>query len=269
MRMEPGTVAVITGAASGIGRALAADLAARGATVACVDRDADALAAAAPAGAVSQHVADVADAPAMRALANDVVARHGGVHLLVNNAGVSVAGAFERVPLDDLRWIMSVNFWGVVHGCDAFLPHLRRASAAWIVNVASDFALVGCPTKTGYCASKFAVRGFSESLRAELYGSAVGLTVAYPGATDTAIVRRGRVVDAAAQAEEAQLLARGRPAASVAATILRAVERERARVLIGSETRLIDLATRLAPAWTNAIVARVRDRVPFLRLEPR
>jgi short-subunit dehydrogenase len=265
MRIGPGIVAVVTGAASGIGRAVADAVTARGGTVAGVDRDGDALAGVQLA---SRHVVDVADADAMRPLAADVVARHGAVHLLVNNAGVSLAGPFERVPLDDLRWIMGVNFWGVVHGCEAFLPHLRRAPRAWIVNVASDFALVGCPTKTGYCASKFAVRGFSDSLRAELYGSTVGLTVAYPGATDTAIVRRGRVIDTEAQAQEAQLLARGRSAASVAAAILRAVERERGRVLIGAETRLIDVATRVAPAWTNAIVARVRDRVPFLRLQP-
>lgn len=269
MRMGAGSVAVVTGAASGIGHAVAVALAARGVTVACVDRDADALAAAQLPPRATAHVADVADAGAMHALARDVVARHRNVNLLVNNAGVSVAGAFERVPLDDLRWIMAVNFWGVVHGCDAFLPHLRRAPTGWIVNVASDFALVGCPTKTGYCASKFAVRGFSDALRAELHGSTVGLTVAYPGATDTAIVRRGRVVDAEAQAQEAQLLARGRPSANVAAAIVRAVERGRGRVLIGGETRLIDLATRLAPAWTNAIVARIRDRIPFLRLEPR
>ncbi|MCW5892308.1 MAG: SDR family oxidoreductase [bacterium] len=266
MRLGTGTIAVVTGAASGIGRALATTLAARGCTVAGVDRDGDALADVALA---SRHVADVADAAAMRALAADVVARHGGVALLVNNAGVSVAGPFERVPLDDLRWIMGVNFWGVVHGCEAFLPHLRRAPTGWIINVASDFALVGCPTKTGYCASKFAVRGFSEALRAELYGSSIGLTVAYPGATDTAIVRRGRVVDTNAQAAEARLLARGRAPEAVAAAIVRAVERGRGRVLVGSETRLADLASRLAPAWTNALVARVRDRVPFLRLAPR
>ena len=188
-------VAVVTGAASGIGRALAQDLARRGADLALVDVSAAALAetaglCAARGRGVTTHIADVADAARMKALAAEVVAAHGRVELLVNNAGVSVTGTFEEQSLDDWRWIVGVNFWGVVHGCKFFLPHLRRAREAHIVNLSSMFGLIGLPTQSSYCATKFAVRGFSEALWAELRGSGIGVTTVHPGGVRTNIARR-------------------------------------------------------------------------------
>ena len=145
----------MTGAASGIGRALAQDLAGRGADLALVDVSAAALAetaqhCAASGRRVTTHVADVADAARMEALAAEVMAQHGRVELLVNNAGVSVSGKFEEQSLDDWRWIVGVNFWGVVHGCKFFLPHLRKAREAHIVNLSSMFGLIGLPTQSSY-----------------------------------------------------------------------------------------------------------------------
>lgn len=269
MRSFRDRVAVVTGAAGGIGRGIAAALAARGCPVALVDRDAAGLAAAAAlqerGDRVSAHVADVADREAVAALPEAVLRAHGAVHLLVNNAGVSLAGPLEAVSLTDFDWAFRVNFWGVAHGCAAFLPHLRRADAAHIVNVASDFALIGCPTKTAYCATKFAVRGFTEALRAELYGTSVGVTCVYPGPVATGIVRQGRAWDAAKAALEDRFLAeRGLPVECAVAPILRGIERNRARVLIGRETRAIDWVTRLSPELAATLVGRLRKRIPFL-----
>jgi short-subunit dehydrogenase len=267
MRIGAETVAVVTGAASGIGRAVAAALAARGAAVALVDRDADGLAGtqAALGARTSLHVVDVADRAAMGALPAAVVAAHGAVHLLVNNAGVAIAGRFEDVTLDDFDWIVGVNFWGTVHACHAFLPHLRGAPASHVVNVLSDFALFGFPTKSHYCATKFAVRGFSEALRAELHGSTVGLTCVYPGPVATRIFATQRVVDERKRALEADFVRRrALPAETVAARIVAGVERGAARVLIGKETHAIDAAARLAPATTQRLVAMAARRVPFV-----
>jgi short-subunit dehydrogenase len=194
-----------------------------------------------------------------------VLSAHGAVHLLVNNAGVAVAGRFEETPLADFDWIMGVNFWGTVHACHAFLPHLRRAPAAHVVNVLSDFALFGFPTKSHYCATKFAVRGFSEALRAELAGSTVGLTCAYPGPVATGLFGSARVADERKRALERQFVGtRALPAATVAARILRGVARGAARVLIGRETIAIDAAARLAPSLVQAAVPRAARRLPFV-----
>jgi short-subunit dehydrogenase len=270
MRLLPDRVAVVTGAASGIGRGISEALARRGCDLALVDRDEAGLRETAEclgdAGrTISLHVTDVADRARMEALPRAVLDAHGRVHLLVNNAGVSVAGPLAELSLDDFEWIVGVNFWGVVHGCKFFLPHLLREKEAHIVNVLSGFGLLGFPTKSAYCATKFAARGFSEALRAELAGSPVGLTCAYPGPMNTNIVRGGRAWDAAKQEREARFLAeRGIPVEAVAARIVRGVERNRARVLIGREPHAIDFMKRLCPDLADALVARMRKRIPFV-----
>jgi short-subunit dehydrogenase len=270
MRLAPGQVAVVTGAAGGIGRGVAGALAARGLRLALVDRDAEGLEGTAAAlrgdgDRISRHVLDVADRAAYAALPGAVLAAHGHVHLLVNNAGVSLAGPLEALSLDDWEWIVGVNFWGVFHGCRFFLPHLRAAGEAHIVNVTSDFALIGCPTKTAYCATKFAVRGLTEALRAELHDTGVGVTCVYPGPVATGIIRGGRAWDRKKAAIEARFLEeRGLAVERVVAPILRGIERNAARVLIGRETHAIDRMTRLSPALAAALVARLRRRVPFL-----
>jgi short-subunit dehydrogenase len=268
VRLERGQVAVVTGAGSGIGLAVARALAARGLRLALVDLRPDRRTAArddllSRAPAVSTHTIDVANAAAVRDLADQVRREHGGAALLVTSAGVAHLGPFADTSLDDLAWVMNVNFWGTVHCCAAFLPLLKEGGAGHVVTVSSCFGWVGFPGKAGYCASKFAVRGFSETLRAELRGSGVGVTVAYPGPVATNIVRDGRAADAAARDAEAAFLARrGVAAERVAAKILRGVERNAARVVVGFDYRAIDWLVRLAPTWTQWLVGRYGARFP-------
>jgi len=261
MRSFSDRVAVVTGAASGIGRALALELASRGADLALVDVDEAGL------GRVAAEVesrgrrastwrVDVADAEAMAALPREVAARHGAVHLLVNNAGVSVSGTLEEQSLEDLRWIVGINFWGVVHGCKFFLPLLRQADEAHIVNLSSMFGLIGLPTQSSYCATKFAVRGLSESLWSELRQAGIGVTCVHPGGVRTNIVRASRTGDAEFKARMVERFERmALPPEEAARQILRAVERNRMRVLVCRESVATDWLKRLVPTSIHHLVA--------------
>jgi short-subunit dehydrogenase len=255
-----GKVAVVTGAASGIGRALAGVLARRGCSLALADVDEAGLAE--TAGQVeaqgrraSVHAVDVADWERVVAFADEAVAAHGGVDLVVNNAGVSVTGTLEEQSIEDLRWIVGVNFWGVVHGCKAFLPHLRKRPEGHLVNVSSVFGLIGLPTQSSYCATKFAVRGFSEALWAELADSRIGVTVVHPGGVRTNIVRASRTADAAAKARMIETFERRALAPeAVAEQIARGVERGALRVRVCRETYAVDWAKRLFPSAVHRLV---------------
>jgi short-subunit dehydrogenase len=213
-------------------------------------------------------VCDVADFEALESVANAVGAVHGPVHVLINNAGITVAAPVEDLSFEHFQRVMAVNFWGVVHGCRAFLPHLRaaaeRGETAAVCNVLSEFALMSLPTKAAYAASKHAARAFTEALGAELYGTGIVVTAAYPGATATELVRRGYAVDQVKREREAEFLTRGMHPDVVARKILRGIERGRARVLVGKDARLIDVATRLAPSVVRGVVRRFWRRVPFL-----
>lgn len=262
MRELRGRTAVVTGAASGIGRALAAILAQRGCALALADVDAAGLEETATRARVigirvSCHVVDVADWDRMVAFADDVQREFGGADLLVNNAGVSVTGTLEEQSIEDLRWIVGVNFWGVVHGCKAFLPLLRQRPEAHIVNVSSLFGIIGLPTQSSYCATKFAVSGFSEALWAELADSGIGVTVVHPGGVKTNIVKASRTADAALK--QAAIERFGRQAMAperVAERIVRGVERGEMRVRICRETFVVDWAKRLFPAGVHRLVRR-------------
>jgi len=263
MRKLEGRVAVVTGAGSGIGRATALLLAERGCALALVELNEASLAESADlvraAGRkVSTHVADVADRARMEHLPGEVLSEHGHVHILVNNAGVSVIGTLLEQKLDDFAWLMGINFWGVVYGCKLFLPFLLAEDEAQIVNISSMFGFIGVPTQISYNASKYAVRGFSEALSSELSGTNVGVTCVHPGGIRTNVVRSSRI-SSERDAEDKRLTIetferRAHSPEKAARKIVRAIERKQARVRIGPEAYLTDWAKRLFPVSTQRLV---------------
>lgn len=254
LRLE-GRTAVVTGAASGIGRAIALSLARRGCHLALADLNEAGLAETAAAAAcvpVSTHRLDVAEPAAVAAFPEKVLAEHGRADLLVNNAGVAVGGSFEEIDAADFAWLFDINFWGVVRMTRAFLPLLHKSDDARIVNLSSIFGIVAPPGQTAYAASKFAVRGFSESLRRELAGSRVGVTAVHPGGIATAIAENARVPKAVPAEEVAQQRAAFKkflrmPPERAGEIIVRAIERRRARILVGTDAKIMALLERLAP----------------------
>ncbi|MFZ3391911.1 SDR family NAD(P)-dependent oxidoreductase [Rhodococcus sp. 7Tela_A2] len=266
-----GRVVVITGAASGIGRALAVDLAGRGATLALSDVDTVGLAETARlasslgAEVKSDHL-DVTQREAVYAYADAVVARFGKVNQLYNNAGIAYHGEFERSEFKDIERIVDVDFWGVVNGTKAFLPHLIASGDGHLINVSSLFGLLGIPGQTAYNAAKFAVRGFTESLRQEMLIAKhpVRVTCVHPGGIKTAIARNAAVPDGDDQQSFAQFfdskLARTTPEAA-AKTILRGVRKNRPRVLIGADAKLLDGWVRIVGPSYQRVVATVAGRI--------
>lgn len=269
MQLENRT-AVVTGAASGIGRALALSLARRGCHLALADINEAGLAqtaerVAAPDLRVTFHRLDVADAGAVAAFPELVRDVHPGVDLLFNNAGVAMGGTFEQLSATDFEWLFAINFWGIVRITRAFLPFLKASDDARLVNVSSVYGLIGPPRQTAYAASKFAVRGFSEALRHELEGSNVGVTVVHPGGIATSIADSARVPAGADPGEVAQ----GRAAANkllttppeeAAEAIVRGVERRQPRILVGAHARTVDLLARLAPTSYWRLLMRLASR---------
>ncbi|GAB3476516.1 SDR family NAD(P)-dependent oxidoreductase [Amycolatopsis cihanbeyliensis] len=258
-----GKVAVITGAGSGIGRALALDLAARGARLAVSDVDsvriADTAAHCEKIGAeVRSYRLDVADRAAVLAHAEDVAADFGTVNLVVNNAGVALTSSVAEMEWEHLDWLMGINFWGVVHGTKAFLPHLTASGDGHLVNVSSVFGFIGVPTQGAYNAAKFAVRGFTEALRQEmlLERGPVRVSCVHPGGIKTNIARDSRGLQGAEAAKAVRAfdgVARTSPEAAAAA-IVRGVQRNRARILIGADARIIDLLPRVLGAGYQRLV---------------
>jgi short-subunit dehydrogenase len=194
----------------------------------------------------------------MERLPGEVMAEHGHVHVLVNNAGVAVSGTLLDQSLDDFAWIVGINFWGVVYGCKLFLPQLLAEEEAHIVNVSSLFGLVGVPTQISYNATKYAVRGISEALISELSGTRVGVTCVHPGGIRTNIVRAARA-STPGDEEEIRVAAerferRAMPPEKAARKIVRAIERNQARLRIGVETYVGDWAKRLFPVSTQRLI---------------
>lgn len=271
MRSLDGKVVVITGAGSGIGRALALACAGRGSRLALSDVDGAGLAgtveAAAAAGAreVLPDRLDVADRAAVAGYADHVAGHFGRVNVVVNNAGVSLTGPVAELAYDDLDWIMGVNFWGVVHGSKEFLPHLVASGDGHLVNLSSLFGLMSMPGQSAYNASKYAVRGFSESLREELLvtGAPVGVTVVHPGGVRTGIARNGRFARGEEREESVrrfdEQLARMDPDRA-AEIILDGVRRNRPRVLVGADAHLAHTFAKLAGARYQDVVARAARR---------
>jgi short-subunit dehydrogenase len=264
-----GAAAAVTGAASGIGRALALELAARGCDLALADRDEAGLQAVAAEIArnqerkVTTHRVDVGKPEEIAAFAQAATSAHPTLNIVINNAGVALIGQFGEVDQSQMDWLFNINFWGVVHTTRAFLPHLSRQHEAHIANLSSLFGIIAPPGQTAYAASKFAVRGFSESLRHELRmaGSPVRLSVVHPGGISTDIARNARtgvaVTDNARRAqaiERFDAVARTTPKAA-ALRIIEGIEKNRPRILIGTDARVIDLLQRLRPARYWSLLA--------------
>jgi NAD(P)-dependent dehydrogenase (short-subunit alcohol dehydrogenase family) len=256
-----GRTAVVTGAAGGIGRGIALALARRGCDLALVDIDETALSrtAAEIAGVetasrlrLSRHGLDVASRAAVAALPAQVLAAHGAVDILVNNAGVALGGTFREIAESDFDWLIGVNFWGVVQMTRAFLPLLSDSEEARIVNVSSLFGLIALPGQTAYAASKFAVRGFSESLRHELADTRIGVTVVHPGGIATSIAKNARMPASLSEDEVAKRRTffdsfLTMPPETAGEIIVRGVEQRRARILVGADAKYAALIERLMP----------------------
>jgi short-subunit dehydrogenase len=270
-----GKVIVITGAASGIGAALAMNLAQRSARLMLADIDAmglETLAKTLQAQGCDCHwaVTDTGSEAAIYALAELTQAKLGEADVVINNAGVSLISPVEKLKTSDAQWLMAINFWGVVHGCQAFLPQLRTRPAAVLVNVSSIFAMVSMPTQSIYNASKAAVRGFSDALREELRGTAVTVLCVHPGGIRTNIANKARITDSSMVADSDQMLREGfaklarTSPEQAAAVIVSAIASGKTRVLIGGDAKFMDFLFRLAPsrasAWLTRIGKRLREK---------
>jgi short-subunit dehydrogenase len=272
-----GAAVAVTGAASGIGRALAIELAARGSDLALADRDEAGLASvAAEIGGkakVSTHRLDVGEPEQVTAFAQAAIAAHPSLNIIINNAGVALLGQFHEIDQAQMDWLFNINFWGAVHSTRAFLPHLATRQEAHIVNVSSIFGIVAPPGQTAYAAAKFALRGFSESLRHELQmaGSPVRLSVVHPGGILTNIVRNSRagsgITDNARRVESIERfdqIAKTTPK-DAALTIINGIERNKPRILIGGDARMMDFLQRLRPATYWTVLARRIEKMAKAR----
>jgi NAD(P)-dependent dehydrogenase (short-subunit alcohol dehydrogenase family) len=256
-----GGVAVVTGAASGIGRALAHRLATEKMSLALADVDDAGLQKTAREIAeragdkkshVTTHLVDVSDAKQMEQFASEVVQQHQSVTLLINNAGVALYGFFEEITMADFEWLMGINFWGVVHGVRNFLPVLRRQPRAHIVNVSSIYGIIAPSGQSAYSAAKFAVRGFTEVLRHELEGSSIGVSCVHPGGIRTPIAQNARIGAGVHPSIRELNLARFNlhaitSAEAAADRIVRGVKRNEPRILVGPDAVRIDRLQRLMP----------------------
>jgi NAD(P)-dependent dehydrogenase (short-subunit alcohol dehydrogenase family) len=260
--------AIVTGAASGIGRAIAVSLAKRGCNLALADLHEAGLIETermtANAGSrASRHRLDVSDRRAVAAFPKEILAAHAGVDLLVNNAGIALGGAFEEIAEEDFEWLFEINFWGVVRMTRAFLPLLRASGDARIVKISSVLGLIAPEGQTADAASKFAVRGFSNALMHELEGSTVGVTVVHPGGVATAIARNARWPKSTTPDAIAANLARARraltlPPETAGEIIVEGVERRAKRLLVGRDAKMIAIVERLAPVNHLATLKRLK-----------
>lgn len=254
MKQFQGRVAVVTGAGCGIGRAVCLELAGRGCDVALVDVDREALDSVrvdveSLGRKASTHRVDVSSQSEMEALPAEVLAHHGAVHVLVNNAGVSVNRTFLQQDIDDIEWITGINYWGIMFGCKYFLPHLLEAEEGHIVNMSSSAGLTGMKGQSSYAATKFAVRGLSECLYVELANTKVGVTCVHPGAVATNILEAARM-EAQHKQQMLKTFHLAMPAEKAAKKIVKAVTKNRFKLVFCVDSRVLSFLKWLAPVGT-------------------
>ncbi len=266
MKNLEGKIVVVTGAGSGIGRALALQLAAQGAQLALCDVNETNLQktveiASAHGVKVYSAAVDVSKHEAFGTFADNVARALGNASVIINNAGVALSQNVEGMDRKDFEWVLNINFWGVVNGCEAFLPQLRQQKDAHIVNISSIFGIIGVPSQSAYNASKFAVKGFTEALRQELNGSNIHVTCVHPGGIKTNIARNarvhndmfGRVADVKKLAADFDRLA-ATTAEEAARQIVRAIENNQKRLLIGKDAKALDVIQRLLPNHYDTVL---------------
>ena len=254
-----GQVAAITGAGSGIGRYLAINLAGEGCPVAIADVDQDGLQETermlehSPVK-VTTHVVDVADREQVYQFAEDVVAQHGKASIIINNAGVGLATRLEEVTYEDFEWLMGINLWGVIYGSKAFIPYLKQQAEGHIVNISSVHGLFTNPRVGPYCTSKFAVRGFTQTLRQELKDTSVSVSCVHPGGIETNIVLNTRFPSSdnpEKDREEAnqdfnKFLVRT-TADKAARIIISGIKKKKKRILVGYDAHMYAFLERMFP----------------------
>ncbi|MBN2299415.1 MAG: SDR family oxidoreductase [Deltaproteobacteria bacterium] len=263
-------VAAVTGAASGIGRMLAVHLAGHGCHVAISDVDEAGLQQTASMISgngvkVTTHVIDVSDREQVYAYAHDVVDLHGCVHLLINNAGVAITETLEDVSYEDLEWIMGINLWGVVYGCKAFLPYLKEQKEAHIVNISSVNGIFTNPNNGPYCTTKYAVRGFTETLCQELKDSPVRVSCVHPGGISTNIVRNARFykgtdpdMDHSDMIKVFDRFLVHTTADKAARIIISGIRKNKHRIMVGSDAYVYDWLKRIFPVGLQKVVGSIR-----------
>lgn len=262
MAYSTGKCAVITGAGSGIGRALALQLNREGCHLYIADINPKTLE---ETGNMleqqdipcHQHVLDVADNNAVHHWADQISDARDHVDIVINNAGVALTGLAQQNAYDDIQWLMGINFWGVVHGTRAFLPLLQKSACGHLINISSVFGIIGVPTQSAYNAAKFAVRGYTESLRTELQDSNVHVCCVHPGGISTNIARDSRGGGGSAEQKDANFrqMAKTSPE-SAAAQLILGIEKRKKRLIIGMDARIITFVSWLAPVNYPRLLAR-------------
>jgi len=271
MKSLKGKVAVLTGAGSGIGRALAQALAQEGSTLALADKDPAGLKETLSLlqGATAQTWnLDVSDRKAVEHFASSVERKMGPADILVNNAGVNAYGLAADTSYETLKWMMDVNFWGMVHGTQAFLPQLQGRPEASLVNVSSALGLIGFYGQSAYSASKFAVRGFTEALRLEMEETNVAVTLVFPGGVKTGIHKASRneyhltPQEKNQGREDMEAHLKSTPV-QAAEKIVKGIKQGSQRVLIGLDARLIDYLARFLPEHYDLYMEMAKKKDPF------
>jgi len=263
--------AFITGAGSGIGRALAHKLASEGASVYITDINEDDLKKVEEELKQKQvnvqaRVLDVAKKDAVFEAASDAEKLFGGVDAVFNNAGVSLSDTAEKMTYEDFEWLMDINFWGVVHGTKAFLPEMLKRGSGHIINVSSIFGHIGVPTQSAYCAAKHAVKGFNESIFYELEGTGVQIHSVHPGGVDTGIVAHGKHINTMSGKNDMESMQANFKQAAIttpeqaAEIILNGVNNNQYRILVGKDARMIDRLQRWMPNRWRKMFRRRLDK---------